>query len=530
MLAGVHAWADSQAGRLAHRAEQARGSGQIVSAYLLYAEAASLEPKNARYTSNRDALAPAAKLLSKMELDTPNKEDVAAAKEEESHRGNPEPPVEIARREVWEMDNSLQAQPELKPRDTSASFDVRGDEHALYAAVTAVYGLRVTFDPQMDLHSNLHFAISGADFHTVMEALTAATGTFTFAAAPDHIFVARNTEEKRNQYEPQVLLTFPLPNALEQKDLVEAATAVRTVLNIRSIGWDSVTRTVMVRDRASRARITHALLEAVLLPKPQVSISVQLMTVDTQRTYHYGLALPTSYQLGFFGNPGGFKYILPDFGSALKFVTFGGGASLFGLALGDSTLFATYTDARSHNLFDAVANVSGGQTATLHIGSQYPIAQTLYTGFAQSTPSIYTPAPQINLVDLGIILKVTPKIGGDGDIALDLEAQYKALTNQTINTIPIILKREFKGSVNLREGESAVIAGLDTNSESVTRNGLVGLSQIPGLNQILAENTRDRQTSRTLVVIKPTLTSLPLSASLAPQFLLGPARGQSVLF
>lgn len=524
-------WADSVAVLLARHAEQARKSGQIVRAYLLYSEAAARDPQNARYAANREALAPAAKLMAKMDIETPDaKEDLAQVKDEESHRTEAEPPVELVHRSAWEKDNDLQPLPKLQPKDASGSFDVRGDERAIYSAVTAAYGLSATFDPQLDLHTNLHFAIAGADFHTVMEALTAATGTFTFPVSAQHIFVARNSEVKRTQYEPQVLLTFPLPNALEQKDLVEAANAVRTVLNIRAIGWDSVSRTVMVRDRASRARIVTSLLEAVLLPKPQVSLSVQIITVDTQKTYHYGLALPTSYQLGFFGKPGGLNILQPSFGSALKFVTFGGGASLFGLALGDSTFFATYTNAYSHNLFDATVNVSGGQTANLHIGNQYPIAQSLYTGFAQTTASIYNPVPQITFVDLGVILKVTPKVGGDGDIALDVEADYKALGNQTFNTVPSILEREFKGSVNLREGESAVIAGLDVDSESITRNGLIGLSEIPGINQLLSENTRDRQTSRTLVVIKPILKSMPLSASLSPQFFLGPARGQSVIF
>ena len=524
--------ADSVAAQLARRAEEARSSGQIVRAYMLFAEAASREPDNRHYTSNRDGLAPAAKLLAKMDVQNANvTEEINQVKEEESHRSSAEPPVEMAHEATWEKEINLQPLPRLQPVEKTASFDLRGDERTLFRAVTSAYGLRVTFDTALDAHSNLHFEISKVDFHTAMEALTAATGTFTFAVSPKQIFVARNTENKRNQFEPQALLTFQLPNALEQKDLVEAANAVRTVLKIRSIGWDSVNRTVMVRDRVTRAKITYGLLEALLLPKAQVSLEVQIISVDTQKMYHYGVALPTSFQLGLFGHTtGGFRNVLPDLGSALKFVTFGGGASLLGVALADSSVFATYTNVYSHSLYDATVNVSEGQTANFHVGDQYPIAQSLYTGFAQNTPSIYNPVPQINLVDLGIVLKMSPKVGGANNIALDIEAEYKALGSQTFNTVPSILERQFKGSVSLREGEWAVIGGLDSDSESVTRNGLAGLSQIPGVNQVLSENSRDKQTSRTLIVIKPTLKSLPLSATVSPQFLIGPERGQSVLF
>jgi type II secretory pathway component GspD/PulD (secretin) len=210
-------------------------------------------------------------------------------------------------------------------------------------------------------------------------------------------------------------------------------------------------------------------------------------------------------------------------------LTFGGGATLFGIGLGDSTFFATYTNSFSHNLFDATVVVSSGQTANFHVGDQYPIAQSLYTGFNQSSSSIYNPVPQISLVDLGIVLKLTPKVSGDGNIGIDVEADYKALGTQTFNTVPAISQRAFKGTVNVREGEWAILAGLDANSVNATRNGLIGLSQIPGLNQLLSENTHDTQTSNTLIVIKPTVTRLPMSPSISPQYLVGPVRGQRVL-
>lgn len=499
---------------------------------MLYGEAATREPGNSKYRNNRDALAPAAKILAKMDVqDASIAADLNQINAEKPQPETKEPPMETARLSAWERDNDLQPLPKLKPKDQNISFNLRGDERTLFQQVTTAFGLRVTFDPQMTVRTDLHFAVDQVNFETAMRALTTATGTFVFPISDTAIFVTRNTEEKRNQYEPHALLTFQLPNALEQKDLVEAANAVRTVLNIRSIGWDSVNRTVMVRDRVTRARLTQDLLESVLLPHAQVSVEVQVISVDTQKTYHYGLALPTSFSFAYLGSLGtGLRNVLPSLGNAANFLSFGGGASLFGLALTDSTLFATYTNAYSSSLFDATVNVSEGQTANFHVGDQYPIAQSIYTGFAQGAASIYNPVPQINLVDLGLVLKLTPKVGGDGNIALDVEAQFKALGNQTFNTVPSILQKEFKGTVNVREGESAVIAGFDNDTESVTRNGLVGLSQMPGVSQALSENMRDRQTNRTLIIVKPTLRSLPMSAAASPQFFMGPQRGQGVLF
>jgi general secretion pathway protein D len=120
-------------------------------------------------------------------------------------------------------------------------------------------------------------------------------------------------------------------------------------------------------------------------------------------------------------------------------------------------------------------------------------------------------------------------VNGTGELSVDIEADVKSLGTQIYDTIPAIAEREFKGTVTMREDQSAVIAGLQQSTKSVTRSGLWGLGQIPGLNQIFSENTRETQTEDLLLVIKPTLKTLPMSAVISPQYLLGPTRGERVL-
>jgi general secretion pathway protein D len=520
--------ANDTAERIARAAKQAEDKGQIVRAYLLYAAAAARDAQNGSYRANRDALAPAAKLLSKAEIESA---DIGRELQEiETQSSSREPPIEFARRADWERDPDLQPLPKLQPAASTGTFDLRGDEKYLFENVAKVFGLRPIFDPQLEVHSGLHFNISNADFRTVMEALTAATNTFMFPVSLHDFYVARDTELKRNELEPQILLTFPLPNALDQKDLIEAANVVRGTLNLRTIGYDSANRIIMVRDRYTRAKTARALLDALLLPKAQVAFEVEFLTFDSDRTYHYGLSLPTSFNLVDFGfgHIGHFQSVLPS-GLSGSFLLFGGGFTTFGVGLANSaSLFATYSESHSQALFDATVVVADGQTANMHIGDKYPIPQTIFTG-ATNSSSIYNPIGQVTLEDLGILLKMTPRIKGDGDISLDLEASVKSLGTQTFDTIPAIAQREFKGTIRVHEGEWAIIAGLNTNTQSQTRTGLAGLSNIPGLNQILSENTRDTTISDTLLVIKPRITRLPMSAEISPQYYLGSARGNRVV-
>jgi general secretion pathway protein D len=528
-LGSVLLWAVSGpdiAKRLAERAKLARDGGEIVRAYLLYSEAATRDPADPTYAASRDALAATATLLMKTQLEqSVVSADIIAVEKEAADAEkalNPPAPGEV------ELKRSLESYPHIEAKDIVKDFDLRGTEISLIQQVVAAYGVRAAWDPQLDAKSDLQLHITQANFRAAMEALTVVTNTFVFPLSPNTLFFARDSEAKRNELEPLILLTVPLPDSLNEKDLVEVANAVRGVLNLRTFGWDSVSRTVFIKDRVTRALAARSLLQALLLPKAQVSLEVEVLTIDADTNYHYGISPPSKFSLLNFGRLN-LASVMSSVGTFTEFFTFGGGLSLFGLGVADATLFASYTKSVAKADYDAVMVAADGQPATLHYGEKYPVAQTLYTGFAQSTSSIYNPLPQIEEEDLGLALKVTPHVNGSGDVQLDVEAEFKSLGTLTLNTVPSIAQRKFTGNVTLHEGEWAMLAGLEQNSVSTSRDGLMGLANIPGLNQILSENMHDKATSETLILIKPQVTRLPMSATISPQYLLGPTRGIKVL-
>ncbi len=531
LLVAFACWAggDPVAAKLARSAKQARDSGRLVRAYMLFAEAAARDPQNPTYRANRDALAPLAKLLSKANVETADISDDIQAAQKSANESGADPLFEGASKNEARLP-SLQPLPKLQVSGALRDFNLDVDEKVVIEQVAAAYGVHAIWDGDLQTRPRIAFHLDHADFHTAMEALTAATNTFVFPVNAHVVFFANDNELKRSQFEPTIALTVPLPDALDLKDLTDAANAVRGVLGLRTLGYDSATRTVVIRDRASRARLARSLLEALLLPKAQVSIEVELMTLDTDRSFHYGVALPTSYQLMNFGHIGSFQSVLAMATTAANFLTFGGGASLFGVGVTNATIFAMYSKSMASNLFDATVVASDGQQASLHVGDQYPIPQSLSSGFQQGGGgSIYNPIGQVTFQDLGLLLKLKPHVNGEGDISLEVEAQDDALGTQTIDTVPEISERIFKGTVTLRAGQWAVVTGIDADTTTTTRSGLPGVSQLRGVNQVLAENTRDHTTSKVLLVIKPTITRLPMSETVSPQYLYGPRGGERVI-
>jgi general secretion pathway protein D len=499
LAVGIALAANPSTDALAKEAEKAQNSGQVVRAYLLYAEAAARDPQNEAYRTNRDTLRPLAKLLSK-----------AGIEKEPSHDellSSVPPDVDEPLRPVDRLEKlrieQLQPRPKFAASPGFRNFHTEAEERGLFESVARAYGVKVIFDPQFEPEPKVALNVDHVDFRGAMAALTEETNTFVFAIASNTIFVARDTTQKRDEYEPQVAVTIPLPDLTDEKDTTEAANAARLAFELKHIGLDSSAHTIVIRDRVSRAIPARVMLESLIHPKSQIAVEVQIITLDKQSNTHYGFSLPnlfplvnlTSLAQNMASSPTGF----------VNFLTFGGGRTLYGLGVTDAQAFASSSNSWTKNIFDATVVVSSGEVASFHVGDKYPIATSLYSGASQAfgSAALYNPPPQIQTVDLGVVLKLKPILYGDGDISLDVEAQYTALGSITINTVPEILQREFKGTVRLRSSQWAVLAGLDTQSSTSTRTGFAGLSEIPVVRDLFSDVNQTHNNSQTLVLLKP---------------------------
>jgi type II secretory pathway component GspD/PulD (secretin) len=147
-----------------------------------------------------------------------------------------------------------------------------------------------------------------------------------------------------------------------------------------------------------------------------------------------------------------------------------------------------------------------GQPATILVGEKYPIV-TAKEILPPGTPSFYPPS--FTFEDLGLTVKATPHVQGLNEMTVDLETSFKALTAQLIDEIPVISNRSLQTQVRIKNGEWTVVAGLMTSSQAKSISGLAGLSRVPVLNQVFGQHTRAENENQVLLLIRPTLVSLP---------------------
>ena len=159
---------------------------------------------------------------------------------------------------------------------------------------------------------------------------------------------------------------------------------------------------------------------------------------------------------------------------------------------------------------------SGGQPAdrgvlTTATGDAIPILNASFSPAFNSAAissviqnnSFQTPIPSFNYEDIGLTIKAKPVVSGNNDIGLNLEVQFRTLTGQSLNGVPVISNREYKGSINLMDGEPAVVAGSVTHNEQRNLSGIPGLGSVPGVNQIMTSNSKQFDEDELLIVITP---------------------------
>jgi Flp pilus assembly secretin CpaC len=195
--------------------------------------------------------------------------------------------------------------------------------------------------------------------------------------------------------------------------------------------------------------------------------------------------------------------------------TFGNGLTFSGVSLDHITAALSLNESWARSLSHATLRAAQGNEATFHLGERYPILNGTYAPIYNSSAisavlgnqSYVPPFPSVSYEDLGLSIKAKPVIHGDGEVSMALEMQVRSLTGQSSNGVPVISNEEYKGSIRLRDGEPAVVAGEITTNDERSMAGIPGLAAIPGLNQAATDNNLMKEDDELLIMITPHVVS-----------------------
>ncbi len=398
----------------------------------------------------------------------------------------------------------------LKAKPGKQDFDLTGDPKTLFDQVAQRFGLETVYDGDFPVGGRqFRFQISGVDYREALHDLEAMTSAFVVPVSSSLIIVAQDTPQKRNDLEQTMLVSVAIPQGLSTQELTEITQAVKQAMNVDKISWDTTAGTIVIRDRVSRALPAQALLEQLFSWRPEVMIELEFLEVSDSDIINYGFNVTNQFSAIALGQIMNSVVNIPAGVTALA--TFGGGKTLIGIGLAETQAMFNQTTSTARNLYRAQVRSVDGQPATFHVGEKYPVITQQYAGAvpAGQQGNVFAPPPSFTFENLGLEVKVTPRIHGVDGVTMAIETSFELLAGNSVNNIPVIGRRQLNTEVRLLDGEWAVVAGLMNRSTAKTKSGFWGLEQIPLIGNLFRMNTRDKESSNVLIAIRPHLLSLP---------------------
>ncbi len=112
--------------------------------------------------------------------------------------------------------------------------------------------------------------------------------------------------------------------------------------------------------------------------------------------------------------------------------------------------------------------------------------------------------PITELKKIGVILEVTPHVNADGTITMDLHPELSDLAQQaTVQGGVIITLQEADTRVVVRDGETAVIGGLISDTETSLTTGVPVLKDVPLIGPLFRNKSKTKGKRELIIFVTP---------------------------
>jgi len=436
----------------------------------------------------------------------------------------------------------------LDPSPGRATFHFTGDTRELFTQLAAAYGMTTQFDDSVKARTVI-FNVDNVDFFTALGLACKVSKSMWVALGARQVLIAENTPENHKQYDRMVLATFVLPPNTSPSEMQELITTLKSILDLKVVTSGQPLGTIEVRGPQETVEACALLLKQLDNQKPQVMLDVRVFQISHQLTRNIGVHIPNTFNLfnipaaalaGLGGqniqqlinqliSSGGINQLgstalsgllaqLGGQGNSIfsqPLATFGGGLTFMGLSLDQFAAALSVNESWARSLENLSMRAGEGTDAKFHLGERYPILNASYAPIFNSpqisqvlgNQSYIPPFPSVSYEDLGLNVNAKPIIEGDGSVTVQLEMQIRSLTGQSNNGVPIISNREYKGTVTLKDGEPAFVAGEISRSDTLSMTGIPGLGMVPLLNKAMVNNTKQEEDDELMVAITPHVLS-----------------------
>lgn len=306
------------------------------------------------------------------------------------------------------------------------------------------------------------------------------------------VLIYPNTPAKQLEYQDQIVKTFYMTNS----DPRQFAEMVKTMLNAKTLFVDARSNAVVMRDTPEIVRMAENLLASIDVAESEVMLEVEVLEITRSALQQLGIQYPTAATLAptpLAGSP----LVLADLrdqDSTTITITPVPVTVDLKKEVGEGNLLASpRIRARNH------------EKAKILIGQRVPVITNSVTPTTNGTGVV---TGSVQYVDVGLTLEVEPTIHLDSNVSIKISLEVsniiKEIFNSTSGTLAYqIGTRNADTLLQLRDGETQVLAGLIQETDRSTANRVPGLGDMPIIGRLFGSRKDDKEKTEIVLSITP---------------------------
>jgi general secretion pathway protein D len=291
---------------------------------------------------------------------------------------------------------------------------------------------------------------------------------------------------------------------------------------------DVTNNSVVIYANAETYRIIEKALDQLDRPQAQVAVDVTIAEVTLNNNLNYGVQFFLG-SLNVAGNQVGVQAINTPAGTAPPGTNPG-----FNLMLGNKlTPHVIISALNDYTTTKILSNPSlvvlDNQVAALQVGQQVPITTGSANILNSATAASNTVFNSITYQNTGIILSFRPHVHANGNVNLEIDQEISEVASSGTaagSPTPTFTDRHVKSSIVVPNGQTVLLAGLISETQSGERAGVPILDQIPIIGEAFTPtNTRGLMRTELIVFIRPQIIRDAVDASVVAEELRSKLRG-----
>jgi general secretion pathway protein D len=382
-----------------------------------------------------------------------------------------------------------------------------------FRILSQLSGITFLFDESVK-DQPVSITLEKTNFQQVLNLLLAMNKLGCTTLNESTLLVYPRTQEKIKQYEEMRIRTFHL-NYMDAK---KAVNLIRAVVPTRKIHVNEESNSIVVRDTSDVVDVIEKLLDANDNPDAEVLLDVEVVELTEHNQKNVGLVLSRyAVDLGAFNLGNGL--LLADtlsktqttttdstteagIGNLLQVFSWGGYGGF--VTVPNATYNFGKTVAKGEALANPKIRVKNKEKAKFNIGTRQPITTTTTNGTATGY------SVNVQYVDVGVKVEAEPTIQLNNDIDIKLSLEVSAIVGKEtladkVTTVVTIGTRNLQTVLSLKDGETSVIGGLISRTNTDSKKKIYILGDLPIIGPFLSGDDTSKDKTELLLAITPRL-------------------------